>query len=322
MTIRPVLVLLLSLLSFIAAAKPSTIAINRDPLARATTPKNYLRAKEWLGPGDYLVSSNKAFFAALQPDGTFCVGKGESPGKSLGKLWCMSWERKDPGPKPPVPSGYSLDHQSNGDICLHLGELQWRSKCRVSTPWGEGYYFTVLQNDGSLVTYQGKVGDTRKPIWNSGFTAVVNWLPGKKIVSARYSQPMYWGVLSNLWDAKAVNRMWLRTDNQNQVPQKFVLMVDDATLRWEQDGRQCVTLRKPAQLFYAGDGTADVIMAPCNNSSAQTGWKHAADGRLTNASTPKGCLAAHDINSGWTAPFFDDACWGGASNIANVWRLE
>lgn len=130
---------------------------------------NMLRVGDYLGPNEYLVSKNRAFFAIMQADGNFCVYKGDGPNNNHGLLW--DTHTKYFG----QPTHVIM--QADANFCMYSGANPSMHGAYLWSATGQGRaignYFVLLQDDGNLCLYSGK-GDkaptTADFIWNTGNT--------------------------------------------------------------------------------------------------------------------------------------------------------
>ena len=121
-------------------------------------PTDLLTPNQVLKCGDYLTSRGNQYYAAVLPDGQFCIYAGDSPGTCRG----LSWSSNAVGQ---LKNGtYALIMQSDGNLCVYEsysgpghGALIWQSQTAGGTS------FAAMQDDGNFCIYRGD-GQT-----NTGF---------------------------------------------------------------------------------------------------------------------------------------------------------
>lgn len=121
--------------------------------------KFYLKRGETLKPGEWLISRNDKYVAAVQADGNLCVSRGLVPTNAL-PLWCLRNHA--------LPTGdYFLAMQTDGNLCTYpgkapaaTGNATWCSR----TNGGDNYNLH-LQDDGNLCVT--RISDHRE-MWCSG----------------------------------------------------------------------------------------------------------------------------------------------------------
>ena len=99
--------------------------------------------------GDYLTSRSGNYYAAVLPDGNFCIYAGDSPDMCRGLSWSSNnfGQLKD--------GSYALIMQSDGNLCVYEsydtghGTLIWQSQTASDTS------FAVMQDDGNFCIYWG-----------------------------------------------------------------------------------------------------------------------------------------------------------------------
>lgn len=127
---------------------------------------NFLRPYNYLATNQYLVSSNKRYFAIMQSDGNLCVYKGPDPSHNGGLAWAAGSESAG-------EDACFTVMQGDGNLCVYRGTDPDNNKGLLwgaTRPQSYGNYFAVMQDDGNLCVYDGtgpkdSHGDA---IWSTG----------------------------------------------------------------------------------------------------------------------------------------------------------
>jgi hypothetical protein len=131
-----------------------SLAFHMQRPPRSGNGSDHLRVSDYLKQGEYLVSNNKRFFAALQPDGNFCIYDGASPASPHGGAkWCTLRQSAGAGP-------FFAVQQNDGNFCVYRGTQPGDSKggvfCVFNVPQaGQPYYYAVLQDDANFAIHRG-----------------------------------------------------------------------------------------------------------------------------------------------------------------------
>ena len=128
--------------------------------------KDSLRAGDFVGPGQRLISHSGRFFAVTQSDGDLCVfDKFEAGPVDAAKLWCHG--------KTGFRAAYFTVQQPDGALCTYEGANPTTGGSeRWCSPGGKapGQYLALMQDDGNLCTYDVADPASRKKVWCSGAT--------------------------------------------------------------------------------------------------------------------------------------------------------
>jgi len=113
-------------------------------------PTDLLTPNQVLKCGDYLPSKGGNYYAAVLPDGQFCIYAGGSPNTCRG----LSWSSNNVGQL--KDGSYALIMQSDGNLCVYEsysdtghGGLIWQSQTASDTS------FAAMQDDGNFCIYWG-----------------------------------------------------------------------------------------------------------------------------------------------------------------------
>jgi hypothetical protein len=153
--------------------------------AQAQTPRRILKVGEQLQAGQYIVSSNNAFFAAVTPDGFFDVYRGSGPSDNKGIVWST---RTTPSSTAPQGSGFgpsiSAVVSQTGTLAIVAASrlARWTSDSIARPP---GNYFLALHDDGSLRIHLGtEPANYLGTVWTSAQGAVAAPFAGFSGLSA------------------------------------------------------------------------------------------------------------------------------------------
>ena len=256
----------------VAAAALAVFAI-ADVQARS-----FLRAGEYLGNDQTLVSENRAFFAYMQGDGNFVVYKGTSFQDMYGALWSTGAKRG---------GQYFAIQQGDGNFVVYAGTGPADNRGFVwhhGRTTAGGQAFTILQDTGNLCTYKGTgPSDNKGHLWCSDKYTTVTWVPDGKYV-----------------DLASINDNRLTYDSNNgkvkliKSTQRWGFL-PDGTLRMGADRTKC--------LHALSNGR--VVMGQCDGSATSTGWSYRpADKSIRSQRHPKGCLMLNHDGDGVAVPDF------------------
>jgi hypothetical protein len=250
-----------------------------------------LKANEFLGTNEYLVSNNRAFFAIMQGDGNLVVYKGSGPADNMGFLWGIGAH---------AGSKFFAIQQSDGNFVVYKGSgpadnqgWQWGTQKTA----GGGKFILVVQGDGNLCSYSGDQPSDGGRLWCSMVTGLpITWLPdGKQILSEGQftkSDPVYYGQWQDGDQFKNTLGTWIKHGKF----QRWVF-VADGTLRQATDSSKCLRA-------FAINGI--VATLACDGSEETKGWSYrASDRTIRKAGYPKGCLKTTVDGAGWRKPTFD-----------------
>ena len=133
------------------------------------TPSSYLPTHQFLKTNEMLVSENKAFYAQLQPNGSFAVHIGSGPSDDYGVLWAS--------PGGDASGDYYAIMQGDGNFVIykgvdphHQGEVIWAPD--RTAPAGD--FVACLSTDGDFYVQEGTEPSSQKPvIWQTHLTRTV-----------------------------------------------------------------------------------------------------------------------------------------------------
>lgn len=131
----------------------------------------FIALNQILATNDYLVSSNRAFFAIMQGDGNLCVYRGAGPAANKGFLWGALKQSQ-------ASADYFTVMQGDGNLCIYKGTGPSDNQGYVWSALHESQpaqsYFAVLQDDGNLCVYKGtSPNDNQGFVWASMVTDLV-----------------------------------------------------------------------------------------------------------------------------------------------------
>ena len=143
--------------------------------------REFLRAGENLATNQYLVSSNKQFFAIQQTDGNFCVYRGSGPSDNKGGLWCHQ--------KVAGGGEFVTVMQGDGNLCTYRtsrgAQQPGATWCSNAVAPG-GQFFAIQQNDGNFCVYKGtSPADNKGGMWCHN----TNVLPASQVVAPPTAPP-------------------------------------------------------------------------------------------------------------------------------------
>jgi len=149
-----------------AGYKPNNIALGSGP--QSANGKETMRAGDWLGVGEYLVSRSGGFVAIMQANGDFAVYH-RKPGTPLPGN--AGYADVHTGVNLPAnPDGYFVTMQGDGRLCTYKGTSPTNNKGYVacSAPAQEpGDYYVHLQSDRNLVIRAGtSMFNDRGYVWD------------------------------------------------------------------------------------------------------------------------------------------------------------
>lgn len=118
---------------------------------------SWLQTGNWIGSGDYLVSSSELCHAVMQGDGNFCVYRGYGPENPQGLLWHANNGGWGGGQ-------FFAVMQGDGNFVVYEGGGSsdgrgvvwdnWKHK-GGKDEWDGGKYFFQLEDSGRILVYRG-----------------------------------------------------------------------------------------------------------------------------------------------------------------------
>jgi hypothetical protein len=130
-----------------------------------TNKGSFLKTKEFLAVGDYLVSNSGYFNLIMQSDGNLCVYRGTDPSNNKGAVWCCANKSKSDGP-------FFATMQDDGNFCVYKGTDPSNNKggvwCCANKSRSDGPFFAVMQDDGNFCVYKGTDPSNNKGVvWST-----------------------------------------------------------------------------------------------------------------------------------------------------------
>ena len=129
------------------------------------TPGQFLRSSE------YLVSSNRSYFAIMQTDGNFCVYRGSGPSDDHGVVWAINLENANMAL---YPGSFAI-MQTDGNFCVYGGSdpshnqgLVWAINLLNANMALYPGSFAVMQDDGNFCVYQDSPANQGSAVWRWG----------------------------------------------------------------------------------------------------------------------------------------------------------
>ena len=126
---------------------------------------------QFLQSGEYLVSSNRAYFAIMQTDGNFCVYRGSGPSDNHGVVWAINLENANMAL---YPGSFAI-MQTDGNFCVFRGSdpshnqgLVWAINLLNANMALYPGSFAVMQDDGNFCVYQDSPANQGSAVWRSG----------------------------------------------------------------------------------------------------------------------------------------------------------
>lgn len=299
---------LATLMSIVLILSISTLFAKDD----AQWPRNYLKTGEFLKTGQYIVSTNRAFFVIMQNTGRLEVFKGSSPHDHFGVFWSLNRTDKE--------GDFFATLQPDGNFVIYKGTGPSDNKgyhwdTHITSTGGE--FFLVMQDDGNIAEYKGHGPNDEQGayVWSiRQSVSRVTWLPDAKFLD---SGSNYGGRLCEDLNRLPKSGVTIWAGGNNQV-ERWVLKDGMFIRAFNSD--QCLDI----DTKYHDDNRKVLKVNNCDkNSVTQKGWSYSKDDkRILNSAYPKGCLLMTDqFGTGWIHPrLATDGCprW----NNNDIWNLK